>query len=101
MSKYTRRAHSIFNLGYHLIISSKYRKPYFPKYSKLIKQALRYSSVKMNILIEEINIMPDHIHLFVKCITNNSLVNIIQHIKGYSSYIIRKTLPTGTIITEI
>ena len=55
----------------------------------------------MNILIEEINIMPDHIHLFVKCITNNSLVNIIQHIKGYSSYIIRKTLPTGTIITEI
>ena len=90
MSKYIRRKHSVFNLGYHFIISSKYRKPYFLNYSKELKRAFRYSSIKMNILIEEINIMPDHIHLFIKCLTNKPLSKIVQHLKGYSSYIIRK-----------
>ena len=51
MSKYIRRQHSVFNLGYHFIISSKYRKPYFLNYSKELKRAFRYSSIKMNILI--------------------------------------------------
>ena len=90
MSKYIRRKHSVFNLGYHFIISSKYRKPYFLNYSKELKRTFRYSSIKLNIFIEEINIMPDHIHLFIKCLTNKPLSKIVQHLKGYSSYIIRK-----------
>ena len=93
MKNYIRRKHSVFNLGYHFIISSKYRKPYFLKFSKDLKKAFHYSSIKNNILIEEMNIMPDHIHLFIKCLHNSSLTKIIQHIKGYSSFLIRKKYP--------
>ena len=38
--------------------------------------------------------MPDHIHLFIKCKTTTTPISkIIGHIKGFSSYTIRKKFP--------
>jgi putative transposase len=38
-------------------------------------------------------IMPDHIHLFIKCNPTLSISKIVQGIKGYSSYKIRQDAP--------
>ena len=50
--------------------------------------------MKYNFLIEEIDIMPDHVHIFIKFKNlNNTLPKIVQHLKGLSSFQIRKKYP--------
>ena len=89
--KYCRKGRSVYNIGYHLIFSPKYRKPYLLKYEKQLKKSFMISSIKYNFIIAEIDIMPDHIHLFIKCKSLDiSLSKIVNHLKGFSSYSIRK-----------
>jgi len=91
MKKYNRINHSVFNICYHLIFSSKYRKPYFHLFDKFIKRCFYISSVKLKFIIENIEIMPDHVHLFIRCKnTTSSVSDIVKHLKGFSSYTIRK-----------
>ncbi len=41
--------------------------------------------------IENIQIMPDHVHMFIRCSNNSiNIHKIIQSLKGYTSYKIRK-----------
>jgi len=43
----------------------------------------------LDITIENYEIMPDHIHLFIKCGPQHTVSKIVQHLKGYSSYKLR------------
>ncbi len=44
--------------------------------------------------MENIDIMPDHIHIFIKCYINTiSISKIVQYLKGYSSFMLRKRFP--------
>ena len=64
MSKYTKGSHSIFNLGYHLIFSSKYRKLYLQYYERDLKSIFNDIANEINIVIKDIEFMPDHVHIF-------------------------------------
>ena len=64
------------------------------KFQKSICNYFRISSIKYNFLIEEIDIIPDHVHIFIKCKNLNiSISNIVHHLKGFSSFSIRKKFP--------
>ena len=94
MEKYIRKKHSIFNMGYHLILSTKYRKPFLHYFDSDLKHFLSIASDKVNISIKEIDIMPDHVHIFFKC--NDKLITIskiVQQLKGFSSFSIRNKYP--------
>ena len=91
--KYMRKR-NVFNIGYHLIFSPKYRKPYLMKFEKNIKKCFGISSIKCGFIIKEIDIMPDHVHLFIKCKDLRVNVSkIVHHLKGFSSYTIRRKFP--------
>jgi len=53
----------------------------------IIKKA---ESLKVN--IEEIEIMPEDVHLFLTIKPTNSISNIVRELKGFSSYKTRKEL---------
>ena len=90
-TKYIRR-NNVFNLGYHIIFCPKYRKPYLLRFESLIRSCILKTSIKFQFLVAEIDIMPDHIHLFIKCKTTTMPISkIIGHLKGFSSYTIRKS----------
>lgn len=90
MTKYLRLNYSVFNLGYHLVFTTKYRKPYLQHYEHDLKHIFSTVATKLNFAIYEINIMPDHVHIFFKCHnTRYSITNIVQYLKGYSSRTIR------------
>lgn len=91
---YIRRA-CVFNIGFHIIICPKYRRPYLLRYESYIKSAIRRASIKFQFIVAEIDIMPDHVHLFIKCTTTSTwtLPKIIGYIKGGSSFDIRKRFP--------
>lgn len=91
--KYTKRRTCIFNLNYHIIFCPKYRKPYLWKVGKQrLQRCFVISAVKHGAIIREIEIMPDHVHIFVSVVNHNKFVltKFIQHIKGWSSYSLRK-----------
>jgi REP element-mobilizing transposase RayT len=55
MTKYIRRNHSVHNLGYHLIISTKYRQSYLlpfesdlKDYFSIVASAIRLRGAKIN-----------------------------------------------------
>ena len=91
--KYQRRRTCVFNLNYHIIFCPKYRKPFLYKIGK--SKLLRYfnsSCIKHGATLREAEIMPDHVHLFVS-VRNQYMFNLskfMQHVKGWSSYCIRK-----------
>jgi putative transposase len=82
--------HCVYNLGYHLIWCTKYRK-------KILDYKLRdlfiEKAEKIGVFIEVMEIMPDHVHLFVKTNQNNSPSFIVKELKGYSSHNLRKEFP--------
>lgn len=91
---YQRKRHSVFNTCYHLIWSPKYRKPFLMRFHDELKKHIMIKAMKINCLIENIDIMPDHIHIFIRCKTNTlSVSKIVQYLKGYSSFMIRKNNP--------
>jgi putative transposase len=52
------------------------------------------AAIKVNGLIENIEIMPDHVHVFIRMKRNHfSLPKIVQMLKGFTSFAIRKRNP--------
>lgn len=89
--KYQRSNTSVFNIGYHLIWCPKYRrKVLVNEIEKRLKYLLKNKSKQINVSIEKMEIMPDHVHLFVKASPLFSPHKIVQQFKGYTSRILRK-----------
>lgn len=85
---------SVYNLGYHLIWCPKYRRKILVDNVEIrMKELLIQKAIDIDIIIESIEIMPDHIHIFVKAKPVHSPHWIVQQLKGYTSRIIRKEFP--------
>ena len=102
MGRFTGGNGCIYNIGYHVIWSTTSRKVWTPKcrvkvlygvYKGLVAECLLTKADELEVKIENIEIMPDHIHLFIKCSPRHKISDIIGQLKGYSSYMVRKTYP--------
>lgn len=82
---------TVFNVSYHLIWCPKYcRKVLVGDIEKRLKELLKLKVVELNTEIEKMEVMPDHVHLFIKTTPVNSPHYIVQQLKGYTSRILRK-----------
>lgn len=88
---WTHSNKAVFNIGYHLIWCTKYRKPMLKlEIEERLKFLLLEKAKEMDVNIEQIEIMPDHVHLFVKCSPIDPPHFIVQQFKGYTSHLMRK-----------
>ena len=87
---YTKRY--VYNLHFHLIWCTKYRNKTFTneKLSNEMKDILQRVADDNEIVIEKMEVMPDHVHLFVKAPPTASPHWIVQQLKGYTSHELRK-----------
>lgn len=86
--------HRVYNIAYHITWIPKYRKHILQNdIEKYLKIYLFEKAEQLNIKIEAFEIMPDHIHLFVKANPNLSIMFIVQQLKGYTSFKLRKQFP--------
>jgi len=87
--------HKVFNISYHITWIPKYRKHILTE--KIRELTLKYlfeKTISLNISIEAIEVMDDHIHLFIKARPDLTISYIVQQLKGYTSYKIRKEFPS-------
>lgn len=86
-SKYTHSTHCVYNIGYHLIWCTKYRKKLiYGEIETQLKRLIRAKCRTLGIHIGQMENMPDHIHIFVR---TNQLLGasyIIAQLKGYTSH---------------
>lgn len=81
----------VYNLGYHLIWCTKYRRKVLsPKIELRFKELIRKKAEEIEVEIVEMETMPNYIHIFVKSKPTYSPHFIVQQFKGYSSRILRE-----------
>lgn len=85
-------AHSVTALLAHLVFVTKYRKKIFTNVSlKLLHSSMNDTALKMGFKILEFNGEADHIHLLVRYPPKYSISKLVNHLKGVSSRIYRKS----------
>jgi len=82
---------TVYNIGYHLIWCPKYRRNVLVGgIEGRLKELIFEKCGELRVKVESLEIMPDHVHLFVKCPPIASPHWVVQQIKGYSSRVLRK-----------
>ena len=91
MSRWKTSKTSVFNLSYHLIWCPKYRRKVLVGEIKTRLTELIYEKAsELEIEIVELNIQPDHVHIFIKTKPIHAPQFVVGQIKGYSSRILRQ-----------
>lgn len=81
---------TVHNLGYHIIWCPKYRrKILIGAVEKRLKQLLKQKAKEINLEIKMLEILPDHVHLFVKTPPTASPHWVVQQLKGITSHNLR------------
>jgi len=82
--------HAVYNCAYHFIWCPKYRrKVLVDGVDDRLKELLIEKANEHGWVIEKMEVMPDHVHIFIKATTNDAPVYIISQLKGYTSYMLR------------
>jgi len=89
--RWTTSNKAVYNLGYHIIWCPKYRrKLLIDNVAICLKELLYQKAQQLGLIIETCEIMPDHVHLFIKASPVDSPHFIVQQLKGYTSRILRQ-----------
>jgi putative transposase len=92
--RFQKGCKNVYNVGYHVIWATKYRSQIMTgNFAKIIENALLVKAQQLEVVLEKYEIMPDHLHLFIKCTPHHKISEVIGQLKGYSSYILRKIYP--------
>jgi len=88
--RYKRNAGCVFNIKYHVVWCPKYRKEVLVgAVANRLRELLYIKAKELSIEIEAIEIMPDHVHIFVTGSPTIASQHIVNQLKGYTSRILR------------
>lgn len=83
---YRKTAHSVYDLKYHLVWITKYRKTVLRGEIGLrLRELVRQTCATLDVYIEKGHVAPDHVHLLVSVPPQVSVSQLMQRIKGRSS----------------
>lgn len=92
--RYTSNSHCVFNLGYHIVFCPKYRRKVLVNgVDERLKILLQQKADELGITLENMEVMPDHVHLFIRSKPTYAIHFVINQLKGYSSVCLRKEFP--------
>jgi len=85
---------SVYNINYHIIWCPKYRKPILVgKIKTFLEDQIQTIAATKNWEILELQVQPDHIHLFISAPPTESPVGIVKILKGVTGLRLFKKYP--------
>ena len=88
--RYKRNEGCVYNIKYHLVWCPKYRrKVLVGNIAERLKNIMYEKADVMGIQIEAVEIMPDHVHVFITGQPTVAIQHIVNQLKGRSSRILR------------
>jgi len=95
MNRYAKNAGAVFSLKLHIIWCPKYRRKVLTDtVAQRLDQLLRKKSSELEFIIYALEIMPDHVHLFLEHDPTRCVAEIVNRLKGYTSRMLRQEFPT-------
>ena len=94
MSRCWRNAGANVSLRYHLVWGPKYRRPVLtPPHDACLKQIITEVASEADVIVHALEVMPDHVHLFVEAGRTFAVAQIVNRFKGRSSRLMRSAFP--------
>ena len=94
MSQYAKNSGAVFSLKYHLVWCPKYRRPVLEgAIEERLREVLESVRAEHGWTIHVLEVMPDHVHLFIESDPIYSVAEIVNRLKGASSRILRSEFP--------
>ena len=98
MEGYRRSAHTVYNLHYHFVFGTKYRKPALRgEIAVEVRDLIREICKGSDIEILSGHVRPDHVHLLLSVPPNLAPSRVMQAIKGKTSHH-RHSIPREFIV---
>ena len=95
MKKLKHNITSVVNIGYHIVWCPKYRRKVLTgKIESRLKEILPQIAEDMECIIEKMEVIPDHIHIFLRGTPILPIHLIVKNLKGKSSRILRSEFPS-------
>jgi putative transposase len=92
--RYAKNAGAVFSLKYHLVWCPKYRRAVLVKpVDSRLKTLLQQKANELGLTIHEMEVMPDHVHLFVEGAPTICVAEIVNGLKGFTSHTLREEFP--------
>ncbi len=89
--RYRTNAGAVFSLKYHLVWCPKYRrKVLVAPVDARLKELIGEVAADHEITLHTVEVMPDHVHLFVEADPTLSVAEIVNRFKGRSSRVLRQ-----------
>ena len=83
-------AHAVYNLHYHIVFCPKYKRPVLDRLESELRELFEEKAQELNVKLEAMEIMPDHVHLFVSASPAITPQLIVNQMKGHTSHVLRK-----------
>jgi putative transposase len=94
MTRYRRNAGATFSLKYHLVFCPKYRRPVLvPPFDARLNEIIADVAAEAEMIVHTLEVMPDHVHLFVEADPTLAVAEIVNRFKGRSSRLMRSEFP--------
>ncbi|MCW6511528.1 IS200/IS605 family transposase [Lichenifustis flavocetrariae] len=94
MTRYRRNAGATFSLKFHIVWCPKYRRPVLvPPFDARLKEIIAEVAAEADMIIHALEVMPDHVHLFVEADATLAVAEIVNRFKGRSSRLMRAEFP--------
>lgn len=92
--RYRTNAGAVFTLKYHVVWCPKYRRSVLvgPIASRL-QALLSDKATELGATIHALEIMPDHVHLFVESDPTKAPAHLAAQFKGYTARVLREEFP--------
>jgi putative transposase len=98
MEKYRKTTHAVYDIKYHYVWITKYRKPVLlGDVATRVRELIREICKSMDIEIIRGHVSKDHVHLFVSVPPYHSASMVMKRIKGKTS---RKLLSESRLLAR-
>ncbi|TXS41577.1 IS200/IS605 family transposase [Streptomyces sp. uw30] len=92
--KVRRFSGGVYDLGLHLVWCPKYRRPVLGgRVAERLDELIRQKAEEREWKIIALEVMPDHVHLFVKHDAKSSASYVANQFKGFTSRVLRSEFP--------
>jgi putative transposase len=92
--RYAKNAGAVFSLKYHIVWCPKYRrKVLVAPIDRRLKMLLKQKAEEIALTLHLIEVMPDHVHVFIEGPPTLCIAEIVNRLKGYTSRMLREEYP--------
>jgi putative transposase len=93
-ARYARNAGAVFSLKFHVVWCPKYRrKVLVPPIDARLKEIISEIAEQREMTVHALEVMPDHVHLFIEADPRWAPADIVGRFKAVSSKLLREEFP--------